>query len=1197
MSAPRPTPPRDEPTLDEWMAYFEGRLLPAEAERLRDRMRAEPAVLARGLEVAGWIGADPQLLRPGPERPDHAAAPRPVPSGRARRVLFAAAALVLVAGVAVGAFLLSGLAGPSHPVSERFANATQVGVVGLDGGALRGDTTAATDPSTRATLTLERPDTRLVLAAAVPEPAHALFLLCGRADGSVRVLFDGRVGHGAADPLGGSAAGPEPLLVDEATLAQAPELVLLVGTRSFDARRVVDRVRAALLESADAAALQRQVAESFGCVVRVHPLRLAGAAEGARRRTGAVEVDPALRDALRALREGLDAGRFEAVAAQAEGLLAAHDCVDLAVEELVGLGTWELHETWHLRAAARRALDEPGHAADLVAARRELAALRARFVALVVDPARSAEAVAALRAACRSLDGALRRLLPPTDPARLRALHLEAKVALQLEGDADAAVAMLQDVRRGFDAMGATDHVAYASLLNDLAGVCRLLGHRERALHHARAAAAAAVRSRADARIQAEALRQVADLLLDAGEDVAAAEALRDAGAVLAASSAAAPGEQAVDEVAAAERRVHLALSRARQRLAAGDHDAAGSELLAAESVARRVGIHRYDALLALRYAELALASGEPDAAASWLDAARRDADAERRADPRATIGELQLAARIAAARGAAESALLLRIEAFELADGWLALGGGEDLGDHASRAAGVGLQALAGDLAAAWLQAGQTDRAFEVIERARAHALLEVLAGSAPAAAERERAAEFARQRADLHFELEVLAARGRAGERLEDRVEQVRAALADLLQREWIAARSAASRLRKELPELAPVAFTEVQELLPDDVALCYFARTADARVLFWLPPRTGNTADGAATLQALRLPAAATDPELIDTLRRGLRGLPVDAAAFADARRRLGAAWLPAPILAAARGARQLLLVPDHELAELPLEVLFADGEVDSRPLLDVLPPTTRLRALAMLRGRGTAPRGHPDRALLVGDPVYRVSQHAHTEAFALARTDDPSVGLPRVLAELPETGSELGLVQALCESAGVAVECLTGADALPTRVLADWPLGGILHLAAHGRVGDPWRPYSAGIQLSALPGDPDNGLLDIDDLLRHAAGGAISAPALVVLSACDTGLGAPGSFAGFSLPGAWHRLGTPSVVASLWAIDSATTVHLMQAFYRELLGGGAGGAVSSAAALHAARQQLRRLVDDPRLWGAFVHFGPP
>ena len=57
-------------------------------------------------------------------------------------------------------------------------------------------------------------------------------------------------------------------------------------------------------------------------------------------------------------------------------------------------------------------------------------------------------------------------------------------------------------------------------------------------------------------------------------------------------------------------------------------------------------------------------------------------------------------------------------------------------------------------------------------------------------------------------------------------------------------------------------------------------------------------------------------------------------------------------------------------------------------------------------------------------------------------------------------------------------------------------------------------------------------------------------------LVVLSGCETGLGNSSGDEFVGLTRAFIYAGTPSVVASLWKVDDASTAHLMSSFYRNL-----------------------------------------
>ena len=137
--------------------------------------------------------------------------------------------------------------------------------------------------------------------------------------------------------------------------------------------------------------------------------------------------------------------------------------------------------------------------------------------------------------------------------------------------------------------------------------------------------------------------------------------------------------------------------------------------------------------------------------------------------------------------------------------------------------------------------------------------------------------------------------------------------------------------------------------------------------------------------------------------------------------------------------------------------------------------------------------------------------------------------------------------------------------------------------ILHFASHA-VADPVEPLSSYISLAA---DPHNdGQLELWEIMADLSldGG------LVVLSACETALGP--SFAGeglFGLAKGFAFAGADRVMASLWAIDDASTMHLTETFYRELTTGR-----TPAEALHRAQQAM--LAGDipvggvlSRLWG--------
>lgn len=92
-------------------------------------------------------------------------------------------------------------------------------------------------------------------------------------------------------------------------------------------------------------------------------------------------------------------------------------------------------------------------------------------------------------------------------------------------------------------------------------------------------------------------------------------------------------------------------------------------------------------------------------------------------------------------------------------------------------------------------------------------------------------------------------------------------------------------------------------------------------------------------------------------------------------------------------------------------------------------------------------------------------------------------------------------------------------------------------------------------------------------------------------MVVLSACDTGLGNAVAGEGvWGLQLALQLAGAESLVMSLWRVDGETTTQLMRDFYDQVLTG-----ESKSAALRAASLRLRQRYSHPRFWAPFLCLG--
>jgi CHAT domain-containing protein len=99
-------------------------------------------------------------------------------------------------------------------------------------------------------------------------------------------------------------------------------------------------------------------------------------------------------------------------------------------------------------------------------------------------------------------------------------------------------------------------------------------------------------------------------------------------------------------------------------------------------------------------------------------------------------------------------------------------------------------------------------------------------------------------------------------------------------------------------------------------------------------------------------------------------------------------------------------------------------------------------------------------------------------------------------------------------------------------------------------------------------------------------------------LVVLSACDTGLGRPQSGEGLiGLRRAFRMAGSKTVISSLWSVKDESTSELMQSFYANLFFKGMGRheALRTAQLEMLARNRAEHGRPRPSTWGPFVLSG--
>lgn len=138
-------------------------------------------------------------------------------------------------------------------------------------------------------------------------------------------------------------------------------------------------------------------------------------------------------------------------------------------------------------------------------------------------------------------------------------------------------------------------------------------------------------------------------------------------------------------------------------------------------------------------------------------------------------------------------------------------------------------------------------------------------------------------------------------------------------------------------------------------------------------------------------------------------------------------------------------------------------------------------------------------------------------------------------------------------------------------------------GVIHIATHAYADTASGSNNARIEMA----DSSLRLNELYAMHTNAS--------LVVLSACETGLGNLSSSEGpLSLARGFSYAGARNVITSYWTVDDKSTAGFFTAFYNELHN------QSSAIALHKAKLQFlanaRGAFTSPYYWAGFVHYGP-
>jgi CHAT domain-containing protein/Tfp pilus assembly protein PilF len=303
---------------------------------------------------------------------------------------------------------------------------------------------------------------------------------------------------------------------------------------------------------------------------------------------------------------------------------------------------------------------------------------------------------------------------------------------------------------------------------------------------------------------------------------------------------------------------------------------------------------------------------------------------------------------------------------------------------------------------------------------------------------------------------------------------------------------------------------------------------------------------------------------------------------------------------PLELSLKGKKNLIIIPDGQLATIPFESFITSKNETNKPVY--LLEKYKIKYIQSASVLSTL-RKHYKRTsktkhfIGFGDPVYDYENFKK--------------GLPEQGSTNPVKGDEIkeihrgkydregGLMNRL-QGSGQEVQAIAGLfkkdnqkavihlrdnateEMAKSLDLKDYDY---IHFSCHGILGDGFQ----SLVLSQAPKAKEDGYLTMNEIMNCHYNAK-----LVVLSACQTGKGKMDRGEGVTgLTRAVIYAGTPAVVASLWNVSDIGTKELMVQFYKNILEKG----MSKEDALREAKLSLLRgrKYSSPCYWSSFVMYG--
>jgi CHAT domain-containing protein len=370
-------------------------------------------------------------------------------------------------------------------------------------------------------------------------------------------------------------------------------------------------------------------------------------------------------------------------------------------------------------------------------------------------------------------------------------------------------------------------------------------------------------------------------------------------------------------------------------------------------------------------------------------------------------------------------------------------------------------------------------------------------------------------------------------------------------------------------------PTDLVEVRRRLPEKTLLLEYFPTDNELYIFVVTRDEGlairtvaikRTDLAKLVMQYREALSSASEQSVLDRSARGVlwkddgkEDFKTDIAPIKDATIRLYQALI-APVQAEVDASDTLVIVPAGELYYLPIHALGRANQAGSLSFLIEQKRFAYLASADLLNAISSMPIVGPGRGA----------------RFPLLAMGNPDGSLPAASEEV----STLGRIF-------IHANIITGKDATVSRVAQSTAGASYIHFATHGII-NSLEPKESYLLLAGEPGR-----LSVKDIVEDNFKLSFDGAQMVTLSACETNIGGFDPSAVYSsLSRAFTKAGAPTVVASLWSVNDASTKDTMTTFYKEIAAG--------QPKAEAMRRAQLAVMHDPRFahpyyWAPFIVLG--